>query len=175
MATYQAEFLSHYCERRLRPRYAYASGLIYWWSRAAAHMPATANFFTQTPGLNSLAKLAGGYSQKRHIPPFAPETFKHWFKGRRRKNRDKPEVILWADTFNNHFTPAVAKAAVEVLEHAGFRVRVPRQSLCCGRPLYDYGMLDTAKKLLRQIVDTLRGPIRRGVPIVGLEPSCMTV
>ena len=82
MATYKAEFLSHYYERRLRPRYAYASGLIYWWSRVGAHMPATANFFTQTPGLSSLAKLAAGYSQKRHIPPFAPQTFKQWFARR---------------------------------------------------------------------------------------------
>jgi FAD/FMN-containing dehydrogenase/Fe-S oxidoreductase len=181
MATYKAEFLSHYYERRLRPRYAYASGLIYWWSRVAAHMPATANFFTQTPGLNSLTKLVGGYSQKRHIPPFAPQTFKQWFARRSRHNGDagrnehKPQVILWADTFNNHFTPAVAKAAVEVLEHAGFQVRVPKQSLCCGRPLYDYGMLDAAKRLLQQILDTLRQPIRAGIPIVALEPSCATV
>ena len=84
-------------------------------------------------------------------------------------------VILWADTFNNHFTPPVSKAAVQVLEDAGFEVRVPRQSLCCGRPLYDYGMLDTAKALLEQILETLREPIRAGVPIVGLEPSCMSV
>ncbi len=175
MATYKAEFLSHYYERRLRPRYAYTSGLIYWWARAAAHMPATANFFTQTPGLRNIAKAVGGYSQKRQIPPFAPETFKHWFARRPVRNPGKPQVILWADTFNNHFTPPVAKAAVEVLEHAGYQVVVPSQSLCCGRPLYDYGMLDTAKGLLRQILDTLRGPIRAGVPIVGLEPSCMTV
>lgn len=175
MATYKAEFLSHYYERRLRPRYAYTSGLIYWWARAAAHMPATANFFTQTPGLRNLAKLAAGYSQKRHIPPFAPETFKQWFFRRGPRNSGGQPVILWVDTFNNHFTPAVAKAAVEVLEHAGFQVRVPRASLCCGRPLYDYGMLDTAKGLLRDILNTLRQPIRDGVPIVGLEPSCMTV
>ena len=139
-----------------------------------------ANFFTQTPGLNSLTKLVGGYSQKRHIPPFAPETFKEWFARRSRHNgdagrsEDKPQVILWADTFNNHFTPAVAKAAVEVLEHAGFQVRVPRQSLC-GRSLYDYGMLDTAKRLLQQILDTLRQPIRAGIPIVVLEPRCATI
>jgi len=138
-------------------------------------MPATANFFTQTPLLNRLAKFAGGYSQRREIPPFAPETFKQWFARRAVRNAGGPPVILWADTFNNHFTPAVAKAAVEVLENAGYRVRVPSASLCCGRPLYDYGMLDTAKSMLRQILDTLRGPIREGVPIVGLEPSCMTV
>ncbi len=175
MATYKAEFLSHYYERRLRPRYAYTSGLIYWWSRAAAHMPATANFFTQTPGINNIVKLAAGYSQKRQIPPYAPETFKQWFAKRPVRNQGKPPVILWADTFNNHFTPPVAKAAVEVLEHAGYRVHVPSQSLCCGRPLYDYGMLDTAEHLLRRTIATLREPIRAGVPVIGLEPSCVSV
>jgi FAD/FMN-containing dehydrogenase/Fe-S oxidoreductase len=175
MATYKAEFLSHYYARRLRPRYAYSSGLIYWWSRAASRMPGIANFFTQTPGLSNAVKLLGGYSQRRHIPPFAPRTFKQWFAGRGVRNAGKPKVILWADTFNNHFTPAVAQAAVEVLEHAGYQVLVPRGALCCGRPLYDYGMLDSAKSLLRQILKELREPIREGVPIVGLEPSCVSV
>jgi Fe-S oxidoreductase len=66
-------------------------------------------------------------------------------------------------------------AGVEVLEAAGFDVIVPRQSLCCGRPLYDFGMLNTAKKMLLQIMDTLHDEIRGGVPIVGLEPSCVAV
>jgi Fe-S oxidoreductase len=175
MATYKAEFLSHYYQARLRPRYAYVSGLISWWSRLAASMPATANFFTQTPLLSSGMKFAAGYSQKREIPSFAPETFRHWFERRGPRNHGKPEVILWPDTFNNHFTPAVAKAAVEVLEHAGFRVQIPNRTLCCGRPLYDYGMLKTAKRMLRDIMTSLREPIRAGTPIVGLEPSCMTV
>jgi FAD/FMN-containing dehydrogenase/Fe-S oxidoreductase len=175
MAAYKAEFLSHYYEKRLRPRYAYASGLIHFWSRIASHMPATANFFTQTPGLSAVAKAAAGYSQERHIPPFAPQTFKQWFAKRTPRVRGGAKVILWADTFNNHFTPKVAQAAVEVLESAGCEVSVPKQPLCCGRPLYDYGMLGTAKSLLRNILETLRDSIRAGVPIVGLEPSCMTV
>jgi len=175
MATYKAEFLSHYYEGRLRPRGAYASGLIYWWARMASAMPSTVNFFTQTPGLSNVAKLAAAYSQRRQIPPFAPETFKRWFARRGVRNPDKPPVILWADTFNNHFTPNVAKAAVEVLEDSGYRVRVPRQSLCCGRPLYDYGMLNAAKKLLLEILAVLRPAIQRGLPVVVLEPSCATV
>ena len=175
MATYKAEFLSHYYEGRLRPRGAYASGLIYRWARLASAMPSVVNFFTQTPGFSHAAKLAAGYSQKRSIPPFAAETFKRWFVRRGARNADKPPVILWADTFNNHFTPNVAKAAVEVLEHVGYQVRVPRESLCCGRPLYDYGMLDLAKKLLLQILTALRPAIQGGVPIVVLEPSCATV
>jgi Fe-S oxidoreductase len=125
--------------------------------------------------LNAIVKALAGYSQKRHIPPFAPRTFRQWFAGRPIRNAGKPPVILWADTFNNHFTPAVAKAAVEVLEDAGHQVLLPQRILCCGRPLYDYGMLDEAKRLLLQTLDALRQPIRDGVPIVGLEPSCMSV
>ncbi len=83
--------------------------------------------------------------------------------------------MLWADTFNNHFHPQTLKAAVEVLEDAGFHVMVPQQSLCCGRPLYDFGMLDTARRLLRQILDMLRPEIEAGIPFVGLEPSCVAV
>jgi Fe-S oxidoreductase len=84
-------------------------------------------------------------------------------------------VILWADTFNNYFHPEVAAAAVEVIESAGWRVLVPRQPLCCGRPLYDFGMLDEAETMLAGIIDTLRPSIQAGTPVVGLEPSCIAV
>jgi Fe-S oxidoreductase len=84
-------------------------------------------------------------------------------------------VILWADTFNNHFHPQTAIAAVHALERAGFRVVVPRAPLCCGRPLYDYGMLRTARSWLRQILDALSADIAAGTPVVGLEPSCVAV
>ena len=79
------------------------------------------------------------------------------------------------DTFNYYFFPNTAKSAVRVLEAAGYAVRVPEQPLCCGRPLYDYGMLDLAKRHLTQIIETLRPEIRAGVPLVGLEPSCLSV
>jgi FAD/FMN-containing dehydrogenase/Fe-S oxidoreductase len=85
------------------------------------------------------------------------------------------EVILWPDTFNNHFHPSIAIAAVEVLEAAGFRVTIPKVHLCCGRPLYDHGMLDRAQKLLLQILNELSPEIDAGIPIVGLEPSCVAV
>ena len=175
MATYKAEFLSHYYSGRWRPSHAYAAGLIFWWARSASFMPAIANFVSHTPPLSNLAKWAVGYEQKRQIPAFAPETFKTWFRKRGTRNLGMPRVILWADTFNNHFTPNVAKAAVEVLEDAGFQVCVPRMSLCCGRPLYDYGMLDLAKRMLHDILAALRPAIRAGIPVVGLEPSCVSV
>ena len=83
------------------------------------------------------------------------------------------EVLLWPDTFNNYFHPETAIAAVEVLEAAGFRVAIPQAHLCCGRPLYDHGMLTRAQALLQKILDELSPQIAAGMPIVGLEPSCV--
>jgi FAD/FMN-containing dehydrogenase/Fe-S oxidoreductase len=175
MATYKSEFLAHYYKGRLRPMAAYAFGLMYWWARAAAHMPRIANFFTQTPGLRGIAKRIATMAPERHIPRFATQTFRDWFAKREVRNADKPQVMLWPDTWNNHFHPNTAKAAVRVLEAAGFQVIIPRVSLCCGRPLYDYGMLPTAKKLLLDILHALEPQIRAGIPLVGLEPSCVSV
>jgi Fe-S oxidoreductase len=123
-----------------------------------------------------LAKLASGMAQPREIPAFAPCTFKEWFAARPpQHDADRRHVILWPDTFNDHFHPHTAIAAVHVLERAGFHVRVPREPMCCGRPLYDYGMLDRAKRWLRHIMSVLADEIQEGTPIVVLEPSCAAV
>jgi FAD/FMN-containing dehydrogenase/Fe-S oxidoreductase len=175
IATYKAEFLSHYYEGSLRPRQAYAFGLIHRWARLASIAPTVVNFLTQMPVLRSLAKWTAGMAPQRQIPPFAPETFKQWFSKRPVRNTGSPRVVLFADTFNNHFHTSVAKAAVEVLEHAGFQIVVPRQDMCCGRPLYDYGMLTQAKEWLDHILFTLRSEIEIGTPVVVLEPSCCAV
>ena len=174
MATYKSEFLSHYYDNKLRPRSAYAFGWIYWWSRLASVVPEVVNFVTHNPLTAGLAKKAAGVTQKRSIPKFAAQTFRDWYR-REHKSTGKPRVILWADTFNNFFLPQTLVAGHEVLEVAGFEVVVPRKILCCGRPLYDFGMLDTAKRMLREIMETLQDDIRAGTPIVGLEPSCVSV
>ncbi|HJT57716.1 MAG TPA: heterodisulfide reductase-related iron-sulfur binding cluster, partial [Ktedonobacteraceae bacterium] len=175
VATYKAEFLSHYYEGKPRPLSGYSMGLIYWWARLAALAPEVANFFMQAPVLSSIVKTVGGVSAHRAMPKFAPQTFKQWFRQREPRNVGQAQVLLWPDTFNNHFHPETAIAAVEVLEAAGYQVIVPEQSLCCGRPLYDFGFLDQAEALLRQILETLRPQIRAGISIVGLEPSCVSV
>ncbi|MBV9596239.1 MAG: FAD-binding oxidoreductase [Chloroflexi bacterium] len=175
MATYKAEFLSHYYAGRPRPRHAYAFGLIMYWSRLAEHAPRLVNFVTHTPGLSSLAKAMAGMAPRRTVPAFAQQTFKQWFAARPGPRRGAADVLLWPDTFNDHFHPGTARAAVEVLETAGFRVHVPRDWLCCGRPLYDYGMLDLATRHLKRILKVLHEPIRTGMPIVVLEPSCASV
>ena len=176
MATYKSEFLSHYYEGRLRPRTAYAFGWIYWWSRLASHIPGIANFMMHAPVLSTITKTIAGVAQQRKMPKFASYTFKDWFFNRTKKNQSKTKkVILWADTFNNYFLPETLVAGVEVLEAAGFEVITPKQSLCCGRPLYDFGMLDTAKRMLLQIMDVLKDEIEQEIPIVGFEPSCVAV
>src|SRR5208282_2580489 len=184
VATYKSEFLSHYYEGRIRPRSAYAFGNIDLWARLAAHAPGLVNLTTQLPLLRDISKLVAGIPQQRSIPAFAPQTFKAWFHHRRRSavsnnasssDAEALPVLLWPDTFNNYFLPATARAAVDVLETAGFRVIVPQANLCCGRPLYDHGMLDRAQALLLQILDELSPEIEAGIPVVGLEPSCVAV
>jgi FAD/FMN-containing dehydrogenase/Fe-S oxidoreductase len=204
VATYKSEFLSHYYEGRARPRSAHAFGHIDLWARVASHVPGLVNLTTQLPFLRDLSKLVAGIPKQRAIPAFAPQTFKTWFERRsfarmtsRPANKigkgtasavpysaenpralapeDASPVLLWPDTFTNYFQPAIAKAAVDVLEAAGFQVVVPKANLCCGRPLYDHGMLDRAQALLLQILDELSPAIEAGIPIVGLEPSCVAV
>jgi FAD/FMN-containing dehydrogenase/Fe-S oxidoreductase len=175
VATYKSEFLAHYYEGQRRPRSAYAFGHIDIWARLASKAPRLVNLTTQLPFLRDIAKLVAGVPRQRSIPAFAPQTFRNWFRRRQPKNLERTPVILWPDTFNNYFLPDTAKAAVEVLEAAGFRVMVPKINLCCGRPLYDWGMLDRAKKLLLTILDALTPEIERGTSLVVLEPSCAAV
>jgi Fe-S oxidoreductase len=178
MASYKAEFLSHYYKGRIRPRAAYSMGLIFRWSRLAMWAPGLVNAALRAPLLGPALKWMAGFTQARPAPAFAEQSFQAWWKQRGpvpSEDSDRAPVILWPDTFNNYYLPGTLKAAVTVLEHAGFRVIVPQAHLCCGRPLYDYGMLDLARAKLEQVLDELRPAIREGIPVVGLEPSCVSV
>jgi FAD/FMN-containing dehydrogenase/Fe-S oxidoreductase len=175
MATYKAEFRSHYWARRLRPRHAYALGLIYWEARLASLAPHLANALSRREPLASLAKRAAGITPERQAPAFASRTFRSLFAHQTRTAGRAGRVVLWADTFTNHFEPEIALSATAVLADAGFEVLVPPRPLCCGRPLYDYGMLTLARRQLRQILDALRPEIQAGTPVVALEPSCGAV
>jgi FAD/FMN-containing dehydrogenase/Fe-S oxidoreductase len=173
IATYKAEFLAHYYEQRPRPLQAYAFGLIDRWARLGSLVPGAANALTAAPA----AKVLLGIAPQRQLPALANQSFRHWARatGVPAPTGAAGEVILWADTFNNYFHPEISRAALEVLQAAGAHVTVPRRHLCCGRPLYDFGMLDRAKEYLRKVMETLRGPIDAGTPIVVLEPSCASV
>ncbi|HEY8075656.1 MAG TPA: FAD-linked oxidase C-terminal domain-containing protein, partial [Labilithrix sp.] len=175
MATYKAEFSSHYWEGRVRPRHMYAFGFIDQWARLAELAPGVANLATQLPGIRALAKLAAGIDARASLPPFAPKTFRALFREREPRVRSEKKAVLWPDTFNDHFHPDTAMAAVEVLEHAGFEVVVPEERVCCGRPLYDFGFLDEARGYLERALAVTRPYVDAGMPIVVLEPSCASV
>ena len=177
MATYKAEFLSHYWEGRIRPRSAYAFGWIDKWARAASLVPGLVNLASSTPGIRELAKLSVGMPLERRIPQFAPEPFTRWFHNNRpdARIREGQSVLLFPDTFNNYFFPQTARAAVEVLEHLGYQVVIPNSHVCCGRPLYDYGFLDMAERYLLKLMNILAPALKAKIPIVVLEPSCWSV
>jgi FAD/FMN-containing dehydrogenase/Fe-S oxidoreductase len=185
MATYKAEFLSHYYEGRVRPLEHYALGLIHYWARWAEKVPQLANLLTSAPGLSQLMKKVIGLAPERPLPRFASQTFTKWFSLHRPYNKaegaaargaiTERTLILWPDTFNNHFSPEPLRAALEVLEAAGWNVLVPLAPLACGRALYDAGMLGLAKKLLCEILSVLGPEIDAGVPFVVLEPSSAAV
>jgi Fe-S oxidoreductase len=139
----------------------------------ASTMPQVANLVLQTPGLSWAIKKAGGIHPNRAMPPFAHRTFRSWFRNREVRAGSRGSVILFPDTFNNFFRPGAAIAAVEVLEHLGYNVRLPDRLLCCGRPLYAEGMLTAARHLLDQILDTLGSVVSENRPLVGLEPACV--
>ena len=175
MASYKAEFLAHHYEGERRPLAHYAFARIDVGAKLASIAPGMANFFAGLPGVRNLIKAALHIHPERTLPRFGKAFMKSGKAKALATNVEAPEVFLWADTFNNYFHPATMSAAHEVLTSAGFRVTLPTQHLCCGRPLYDFGMLDTAKQYLLRVLDALAPQIAVGTPVVVLEPSCATV
>lgn len=178
MATYKAEFLAHHYQGRLRPAAHYAMGWLPLWARVARVAPGIANAALHAPGLSRLGKRLAGIDPRRDAPVFASETFQDaWHRtGLEQPDPHDPRaVVLWPDTFTNHFHPHVADAAVRVLEDAGFRVVVPEGPVCCGLTWISTGQLATAKRVLRRTTRVLRPWLEAGTPIIGLEPSCAAV
>jgi FAD/FMN-containing dehydrogenase/Fe-S oxidoreductase len=171
MASYKSEVLHQSYRRRLRPRSHYALGRLPRWSRLASRMPRIANTLTNLPGIRRLALWAAGVDARRSIPKFAPRTFRDWFEAQPPVAGGTP-VVLFVDSFTNHFSPEVGRAAVEVLRAAGYAPRITSESACCGLTWISTGQLDAARRILGRTVGELAGA---GVPVVGLEPSCTGV
>ncbi|NRQ36644.1 FAD-binding protein [Nonomuraea sp. NN258] len=176
MATYKAEFLAHHYRHRVRPMAHYSMGWLPLWAALAAPVPGLVNAVTHAPGLSRLVKAAAGMAPEREVPRFAGERFTDWFKRRPFARRpERGRVVLWADTFTNNFDPHIGRAAVHVLEAAGFEVHVPPVALCCGLTWISTGQLGIAKRVLGRTVSALTPWLESGVPVVGLEPSCTAV
>jgi Fe-S oxidoreductase/FAD/FMN-containing dehydrogenase len=172
MATYKAEFLAHYYERRSRPLRTHLFGHIDWWAALASRVPRLANVAASLPVVAPLLQRAIGLSPRRRLPRFAAETFQGWMRRHPPRSERRP-VVLWSDTFTNYFHPHVGRAAVTVLEALGYFVIVPPQT-CCGRPLYDFGLLESAREHLDDVFATVAA-LPADLPIVMLEPSCFSV
>jgi FAD/FMN-containing dehydrogenase/Fe-S oxidoreductase len=175
MAAYKAEALHQRYRRRARPRSHYTLGWLPRWARLAARAPQLANAVTGTPGLSAAARWVAGVDRRRGLPRFAPTSFRRWFGQRGPGTAAGRPVLLWLDSFTDHFSPQVGIAAVRVLEHAGYRVGIPERPLCCGLTWLSTGQLDTARRRLERTVAALLPAVRAGVPVVGLEPSCTAV
>ena len=172
MASYKAEVLHQSYRRRVRPRSHYALGQLPRWADAAAVAPRLANAVTRSRLGGRVARWAAGVDQRRSLPAFAPRTFRQQWQGSRGSGEP---VVLWVDTFTDHFAPAVGLAAARVLEATGYSVVVPPASTCCALTWITTGQLDAARRILGRTVRTLDRAVSGGVPVVGLEPSCTAV
>nr|WP_226831406.1 MULTISPECIES: FAD-binding and (Fe-S)-binding domain-containing protein [unclassified Brevibacterium] len=187
MSTYKAEVLYQSYKGRLRPMKHYSLGFLPQLARVITPLAPVVNRVSGLPGLTTVAKKLSGIDVRRSIPQFAATTFKKWWSttgttpaevgprnsgapgaGARAKTR---EVILFADSWSNHFAPRILAAAVAVLERAGVTVRVIDQTVCCGLPLISTGQLDAAKANLGATISALDAT--GDVPIIGVEPSCL--
>jgi FAD/FMN-containing dehydrogenase/Fe-S oxidoreductase len=181
MAAYKAEFLAQHYKGRPHPLQHYIFGFADRLARLGSLSPALTNALLAGPVTSSLIKHIAGVAQERKLPRLAPESYQ---KSRAVQMKDSagPEgqlaasqVVLWPDTWNNYYHPQALAAAETVLTQAGFRVEMPRGHLCCGRPLYDFGLLDAARVYLARVLHRMAPQIEAGLPFIFLEPSCASV
>jgi FAD/FMN-containing dehydrogenase/Fe-S oxidoreductase len=139
------------------------------------YAPWAANMAPLANAASSFSKSLLGFSSRRELPKWRPD----YFVDRTRPNRGAGrEVLVFVDTFNRWFEPENARAAMRVLQAAGYKVSAAQpllrgRPLCCGRTFLSAGMVQEAKAEARRTLDALRPYAERGVPIVGLEPSCL--
>jgi Fe-S oxidoreductase len=177
MAAYKSEFLAQRYKGRLHPLHHYIFGFADRLARYGSLAPALTNAILTGPLTSPLIKRIAGVAQARQLPRLAPKTFQ---KSRNPsatlvQKSAAPQVLLWPDTWNNYYHPQSLQAAETVLSLAGFRVETPRGHICCGRPLYDFGLLSAARSYLAQVLRRMTPQIDAGLPFVFLEPSCASV
>ena len=173
IASYKAEFLSHYYDGRRRPRSMLALGLLPWAARAVARVTWLPNTTLRLPGIGRAIRAVAGVTTARPAPRFARTPFRRGPVAKARRDIADATVVVWPDTFTDTFRPGVADDLVAVLEATGERVAIPSAWACCGRTLYDGGMLDRARRTLTGLLDVLDPWTSRGIPVIVPEPSCL--
>jgi FAD/FMN-containing dehydrogenase/Fe-S oxidoreductase len=199
MTRLKSEWLAQRYARQGAPLRAQLFGHIRTVNQVGAALAPLANRALQLPGVGLLNERLLGISRRRTLPHFATETFLHWFaehrgtesreprtenqetkeqehrgtENRERDHRPLTTVVLFPDTFTIYNEPQIGVAATRLLEALGYQVILPARPVCCGRPLLSKGLLPAARRLARQQLAWLAPYAAHGLPIVGLEPSCV--
>ena len=199
MAAYKAEFLAQRYKGRLHPLHHYVFGFADKLARWGSIAPGLTNAVLTGAMTSPLIKRVVGVAPQRELPQLAKRSYQrghqsalkeHDFKpalslprgaenAAESKQASAPEgnqpVLLWPDTWNNYYHPQTLAAAESVLTQAGFQVETPRGHICCGRPLYDFGLLGAARNYLSKVLSRMGPQIDTGLPFIFLEPSCASV
>ena len=177
MAAYKAEFLAQRYKGRLHPLRDYVFGFADKLAQFGSIAPGITNAVLTGPLTSSVIKRIAGVARERELPKLASRSYQQ-LRNRGAQNGSggaARRVLLWPDTWNNHYHPQTLEAAETVLSLAGFHVETPQGHICCGRPLYDFGLLDNARAYLAKVLDRMAPQIEAGLPFVFLEPSCASV
>ncbi len=182
MTRYKSEFLAQKYKGKLHPLHHYVFGFADKMARLGSLTPAITNLVLSSPISSPLIKHIVGVAKERQMPQLARKSYKA-ARGPADETSNVPRaakppgevVVLWADTWNNYYHPQTLVAAERVLMQAGFRVQTTKGHICCGRALYDFGLLDTAKGYMAKVLDSIAPQINAGLPFIFLEPSCASI
>jgi len=193
MTAYKSEYLAQRYKHRLHPLHHYVFGFADLWALLGSITPALTNAVLTGRLTSPLIKRIVGVAPARQFPLLAAKSYR---KARRTSDETtnvprasmgqntampvgqvaaKQVVVLWPDTWNNYYHPQTLTAAESVLTRAGFKVQIPKGHICCGRALYDFGLLGAARAYLARVFDRMAPEIEAGVPFIFLEPSCASV
>ncbi|MGD1105619.1 MAG: FAD-binding and (Fe-S)-binding domain-containing protein [Terracidiphilus sp.] len=190
MAAYKSEFLAQRYKGRLHPLHHYIFGFADRLARYGSLAPSLTNAILTGPLTSLLVKRIAGVASERQLPRLATKSYQNMRNASARQlgtptnpvqksaalQVPPPQVVLlWTDTWNNYYHPQSLSAAESVLTQAGFQVQVPHGHVCCGRPLYDFGLLSAARSYLSRVLDRMTPQIEAGLPFIFLEPSCASV
>ncbi|HEX4190756.1 MAG TPA: FAD-binding and (Fe-S)-binding domain-containing protein [Marmoricola sp.] len=171
MATYKSKVLSAKYAGKRRPRSHYALGRLPQW--AAMTPPRLANLMLRSKAVAGIAKKTAGIDQRRGLPEFSPRRLRSFAQPARVRPAGTPDVWIWADSFTDHFASATGQAALALLADAGIEAKVIPERACCALTWVTTGQLDQARKIIAASVRTLYPYVASGVPVIGLEPSCL--
>ncbi len=186
VAAYKSEFLAQHYKGRLHPLQHYIFGFADRLARYGSLASSLTNAILTGPLTSPLVKRIAGVARERQLPRLAPKSYQKTRSPatnvvQRSAALQVPappqvaQVLLWPDTWNNYYYPQSLSAAEAILTEAGFQVEVPHGHICCGRPLYDFGLLGAARSYLARVLNRMAPQIEAGLPFIFLEPSCASV